>query len=92
MAELFNGKDLIAQQQKVNASSTAAAQSYGVTGGQGVASAGNVIAGAMTAGIEAVSKLTHEESMALTQAKIAGDNQDYQLQEKINTQIETNRK
>ena len=85
-------ESLIAQQKETNASAEAGTRAYSIMGGRGVVSSDNVVNQQVSYGIKQVADLTSKEMSAITQAQIAGDNQDYQLQDKINNEIETIRK
>lgn len=85
---------LIADQKKANIAGNAGETNFLLQAGalQHTGSGQNVLDAKITAGISALADLSNKEAMAITQAQIAGDNQDFQLQEKINSTIEDIRK
>lgn len=85
-------QQLIDQQTKNNSSQNAEATNYGISGGRGVQSAINVVHDTIGYGLQQIADLTNKENMAITQASIAGQNQNVQLQEQINSQVDEIRK
>ncbi len=87
-------EDLINTQTKNNAAGLAGETNFLLQAGalQHTGSGQNVLDAKVTEGVQNLKDLTDKENMAISQAQIAGENEDFQIQSKLNDEIESIRK
>lgn len=81
-------ENLIQDQQLANKAANAGTTAYAIGGGRGVVSSDAVVQGQVSYGIQQIKKLVDAENMAITQAQIAADKQDWEMASKINDNIQ----